>query len=98
MVKSAITLETGFLCFYERSKRGYFEGATCLWFSKSSIDEFSYFGSGNSKISPIQLKEENTSPEEVTVNAIPPLFEMEIWKLLVDMAESVTSPILSNFF
>jgi hypothetical protein len=98
MVKSVITLETGSYIFNEISKRGYFVEALFLWFSKSSSDEFSYSGSGHSKISPIQLKEENTSPEKVTVSATRPLFEMEIGKLVVNMAERVTSPILSNFF
>lgn len=91
MVKGAITDETGSYIFTDVTKGEYFVEAIFLGYAKSYSDEFSYSGTGKYDLSLIQLKEEDTSLEEVMVSATRPLFEMEMGKLVVNVANNVTS-------
>lgn len=95
LIKGAITDESGTYAFADIPKGEYFLETFILGYSKSYTAAFNFAGTENHDLAPITLMEEAKNLDEVTVNATKPLFEMEMGKMVVNVANSVTSAGLS---
>ncbi len=91
LVKGAISDESGNYVFQEVPKGEYFVETFFVGFSKSYSPVFTFLGTETLGLETITLNEEAQNLEEVTVVATKPLFEMEMGKMVVNVANSVTS-------
>jgi hypothetical protein len=91
LIKGAITDESGVFSFSNIPKGEYFIETSFLGYTKAYSPLFNFSGIEKHDLDPIMLTEEANSLEEVTVSASRPLFEMEMGKMVVNVANSVTS-------
>lgn len=90
-IKGAITDESGVFTFTDIPKGQYFIETSFLGYTKAYSPVFNFSGMEKYDLDPITLTEEASDLEEVTVSATKPLFEMEMGKMVVNVANSVTS-------
>jgi hypothetical protein len=91
LIKGAITDESGVFSFSNIPKGEYFIETSFLGYTKAYSPLFNFSGVEKHDLDPITLTEEASNLEEVTVSATKPLFEMEMGKMVVNVANSVTS-------
>lgn len=91
LIKGAISDESGNYVFEEVPKGEYFLETFFVGYSKSYTPVFSFLGTETLGLETITLNEEAKNLDEVTVVATKPLFEMEMGKMVVNVANSVTS-------
>lgn len=90
-IKGAITDESGVFTFTNIPKGNYFIETSFLGYTKAYSPVFNFSGMEKHDLDPITLTEEASNLEEVTISASRPLFEMEMGKMVVNVANSVTS-------
>ncbi len=91
LIKGAISDESGNYVFEEVPKGEYFLETFFVGYSKSYTPVFSFLGTETLGLKTITLNEDVQNLDEVTVMATKPLFEMEMGKMVVNVANSVTS-------
>jgi hypothetical protein len=91
LIKGAITDESGVFSFSNIPKGEYFIETSFLGYTKAYSPVFNFSGMEKHDLDPITLTEEASNLDEVTVSATKPLFEMEMGKMVVNVANSVTS-------
>jgi len=91
LIKGAITDESGVFSFSNIPKGEYFIETSFLGYTKAYSPLFNFSGVEKHDLDPITLTEEASNLDEVTVSATKPLFEMEMGKMVVNVANSVTS-------
>jgi hypothetical protein len=91
LVKGAITDEGGVYILSDIPRCEYFVETFFMGYAKFYSSVFNFSGTGKYELATISLTEEAKNLDEVTVVATKPLFEMEMGKMVVNVANSVTS-------
>jgi hypothetical protein len=95
MVKGVISDESGNYIFSEIPKGEYFVEVHILGYAKTHSPVFSFLGTEKNNLPTLILVQEDQNLEEVTVVATRPFFELEQGKMVVNVANSISSAGLS---